>query len=292
MNWSRTRRDLFFKCPRAWFLRYGNNTESKSQNEFLNKRRPWDLMLRAMKETLVERLEDLRQAKQWSPLLLQHQLKFALERHLQNSTQSVNKRSKEALLRYANHRFTLLWRCQIIQQLVQRKHPCWYVLDRTESVTTVKFEIYASPDLAVLIQNKWHLFRIDMQSASKKSIDELEANAMIIWAQHQGGFSQLESSYRLHTIGWRRGFWHTESFQPTHQSVEQSRQLVDLDCEAMRQTRTYGRSNLALLPLARSKKICDSCSFQLYCPASEGLQRARQEQKLLELAHFSNRSKA
>ena len=212
IDWSRTRRDLFMKCPRAWYLRYCYQSKSNASKGYSNSRKPWDLMLRAMKEILIERIEDLREGKQWSLLLVEHQLKHALQKNLENSNQKVNKRYLAALLRYANHRMTLLWRCRIIQQLVRKQHPCWYVLDRTEPVSKDTRLVYCSPDLAILIQNNWHLIRFDMQSAPKNPIDELEANAMVYWAKQQDGFPQRELSYRLHTIGWRRGFWNTETY--------------------------------------------------------------------------------
>ena len=291
MEWSRTRRDLFLKCPRAWYLRYGHPTPPNGINDVQSNRRPWDLMLRAMKEILIERLEDLREQKQWSPLLLEHQLKYSLQKQIQQSSHPVKKRYFEALLRYANHRFALLWRCRFIRQLERRKYPCWYVLDRTSSVRIGTHRIYASPDLAVLIQNKWHFVRFDMQNGPKKVCDEIEANAMVLWAKHQGGFPQSETSYRLHTIGWRRGFWHTETYQPTKESVKQCLKLLDSDCKAMQEIHRYAGSNLALLPLASSKKSCDSCSFRTRCPGGEDLQLAHREQTLLELVHHSSSSK-
>jgi hypothetical protein len=291
IEWSRTRRDLFLKCPRAWYLRYGHTTPSHGINQFQTKRLPWDLMLRAMKEILVERLEDLQEGKQWSPLLLEHQLKYSLQKQINQTSHHIKKRYFEALLRYANHRFALLWRCRIIRQLEQRKYPCWYVLDRTESVQIGTRRIYASPDLAVLIQNRWHLIRFDMQSAPKKATDEFEANAMVLWAKHHGGFPQHDTSYRLHTIGWRRGFWHTETFQPTQQSVKQCYKLLEYDCKAMLEIHRYARANLALLPLANTKKTCQSCSFRARCPGGENLVVAQHEQTLLELAHQSASSK-
>lgn len=291
INWSRTRRDLFLKCPRAWYLRYGHQSKSNASKVYSSSRQPWDLMLRAMKETLIERIEDLREGKEWSPLLVKHKLKYTLQKNIENSNHKVEELYLSALLRYANNRLNMLWRCRIIQQLVLKKHPCWYVLDRTESVSTDARRIYASPDLAILIQKKWHLIRFDMQSARRKDTDELEANAMVFWAKQQGGFPQREVSYRLHTIGWRRGFWHTETFQPTSQSVQQSARLLETDCRAMENMYRYGEFNLSLLPLAKSSKTCDSCSYRSRCPASEGLLRAQQEQKLLELAHCSNSSK-
>ena len=292
IEWSRTRRDLFLKCPRAWYLRYGYPTSSGGINEYQTSQRPWDLMLRAMKEILVERLEDLREGKKWSPLLLEHQLKYSLQKQIQQASHDIKKRYFEALLRYAKHRFTLLWRCRIIRQLEQRKYPCWYVLDRTESVPIGNRRIYASPDLAVLIQNRWHLVRFDMQGSPQKASDEFEANAMVLWAKHHGGYPQRESSYRLLTIGWRRGFWHTETFQPTPQSVKQCYKLLEYDCKAMLEIHHYAYTNLALLPLAKSKKTCDSCSFRARCPGGENLVIARFEQTMLELAQQSASSQA
>lgn len=291
IDWSRTRRDLFLKCPRAWYLQYGHPSKPTASNIVSNSRKPWDLMLRAMKEILIEQLEDLREGKMWSELLIAHQLKSALQKNLDNSNHKVNERHFAALLRYANHRLSLLWRCRIIQQLVRKQHSCWYVLDRTVSVAKDSREIYASPDLAILIQNKWHLVRFDMQSAPKKSIDELEANVMVFWAKQQEGFPKCERSYRLHTIGWRKGFWHTETFQPTRQSVQDSIRLLENDCHAMENMHRYAQFNLAFVPLATSRKTCESCSYLSHCPASEGLLRAQQEQKLLELAHSSQLSK-
>ena len=291
IDWSRTRRDLFLKCPRAWYLRYGHQSKSNASKVILSGRKPWDLMLRAMKEILIERIEDLREGKLWSILLVEHQIKSALQKHLENSNHRISQTDSAALLRYANHRMTLLWRCRIIQQLVHKQHPCWYVLDRTDSVAKDNRRIYASPDLAILIQNKWHLIRFDMQSAAKKGIDELEANLMIFWAKQQEGFPRQEQSYRLHTIGWRKGFWHTETYQPSRQTFQDSMRLLESDYHAMENMHNYGQFNLAFLPLATSRKTCKSCSFQSHCPASGGLLRAQQEQKLLELAHRSQSSK-
>ena len=287
IGWSRTRRDLFLKCPRAWYLRYAHQSKANASNSSYSSRGPWDLMLRATKETLIERLEELREGKHWSKLLVEHQLKHCLQEHLEKSNNKVEKGYLVALLRYSNHRMNVLWRCRIIQQLVAKQHPCWYVLDRTDSVTMDNRRIYASPDLAILIQKKWHLVRFDMQSAANNPIDELEANAMVLWAKQQDGFPQREVSYRLHTIGWRKGFWNTETYQPRLQTVEQSKRLLDSDCQAMETIFDYAQFNLALVPLATSRKTCNSCSYRPHCPASEGLIRARQEQKILELAYSS-----
>tara|TARA_B100000459_G_scaffold141073_1_gene100581 strand:+ start:1537 stop:2427 length:891 start_codon:yes stop_codon:yes gene_type:complete len=291
IGWSRTRRDLFLKCPRAWFLRYGHQSKANSSKPAFSKRRPWDLMLRATKEILIERLEELREGKQWSNLLVEHQLKHCLQEHLHKSNCNVESRYFTALLRYSSHRMNLLWRCRIIQQLVSKQHACWYVLDRTDSVTHKNRQFYSSPDVAILIQKKWHLVRFDMQSAAKNLIDELEANAMVLWAKQKHGFPQRVLSYRLHTIGWRRGFWMTETYQPTLQTVKDSKRLLESDCRAMETMFEYGQFNLGFLPLATSRKTCHSCSYRTHCPASKGLARARQEQKLLELAHSSQSSK-
>ena len=121
IEWSRTRKNLFFKCPRAWYLRYGYKTNS-SRSRAPSFQRPWDLMLRAMKETLLDRLDDLKEGKEWSSLLVEVQLKSSLQSHLDGSVHHVSEQTQNALLKFAQNRFLLLWRTRILQQLQKRRH--------------------------------------------------------------------------------------------------------------------------------------------------------------------------
>ena len=86
-------------------------------------------------------------------------------------------------------------------------------------------------------------------------------------------------------------FWNIETFQPNEHSVKQCHKLLEYDCEAMLEIHRYANLNLALLPLAKSKRTCQSCSFRKRCPGGEDLVTARQEQTLLELGYKSISSK-
>lgn len=283
IEWSRTRKSLFFKCPRAWYLRYGMRRKS-SNRKAASFRRPWDLMLRAMKETLLDQLEDLKEGKEWSMLLTENQLKSSLENQLSESVHHISEHTKEALLKFARSRYRLLWRTRILQQLLKRRHAQWYVFDRSEPILHGIRKLYVSPDLAIRIQNRWHLVRFDMQKSPTQAHDEHEANAMVFWALNHEGFNAPSETYRLHTIGWRQGFWKCDTFQPTSQSIHLSQQLLEHDMKAMEEIVQCGRRNLALLPLAKNKRTCNSCFFRKFCPAGENLELAKKEQALLELS--------
>lgn len=286
IEWSRTRKNLFFKCPRAWYLRYGYKSNS-TRSRVPSFQRPWDLMLRAMKETLLDRLDDLKEGKEWSSLLVEVQLKSSLQSHLDGSVHRVSEQTQNALLKFSQHRFRLLWRTRILQQLQKRRHAQWYVLDRSEPTQYGIRRLYVTPDLVIRIQNRWHLVRFDMQKSPPRVHDESEANVMVFWALNNDGFSAPGESYRLHTVGWRQGFWHCETFQPTSQSIKQSQQLLEQDMKAMEEISRYGMRNLSLLPLAKSKRTCTSCFYRKFCPGGENLELAKKEQAVLELSAHS-----
>ena len=288
--WSRTRKNLFFKCPRAWYIRYGNNRSTK-QKASVSFQRPWDLMLRAIKETLLDRLDDLSEGKEWSSLLTEMQLKFALDKHIEDSVHHVPNNTKESLLMYAKNRFALLWRTRLLKQLQERKHAQWYVLDRTEAIAYGTRKLFVSPDLAIRIQSKWHLVRFDMQKSPKRVHDELEANAMVLWALNHEGFNGPIASYRLHTIGWREGFWQCTVYQPDSSAVQRCHQLLEHDYKAMEEMSRYGKRNIALLPLAQNERTCSSCFHRKFCHGGENLSAAKYEQGLLELSARSTKAR-
>ena len=244
-------------------------------------------MLRAMKETLLDRLDDLKEGKEWSSLLVEVQLKSSLQSHLDGSVHRVSEQTQNALLKFSQHRFRLLWRTRILQQLQKRRHAQWYVLDRSQPTQYGIRRLYVTPDLVIRIQNRWHLVRFDMQKSPPRVHDESEANVMVFWALNNDGFSAPGESYRLHTVGWRQGFWHCETFQPTSQSIKQSQQLLEQDMKAMEDIARYGMRNLSLLPLAKSKRTCTSCFYRKFCPGGENLELAKKEQAVLELSAHS-----
>jgi hypothetical protein len=53
-------------------------------------------MLRAMKETLLDQLEDLKEGKEWSMLLTENQLKSSLENQLSESVHHISEHTQDA----------------------------------------------------------------------------------------------------------------------------------------------------------------------------------------------------
>ena len=152
---------------------------------------PSNLMLRAMKETLMDQLEDLHQnGKEWSQLLTKHQLYSNLKRRTNISMYDVSNVRLESLLKFAQNRYSRLWRTRILRQLCKNTHSQWYLFDRLEPVDIQGNQPFIAPDMVVRIQNKWHLFRFDMQSSAHSICHEEEANAMAIWAIQHNGFPQ------------------------------------------------------------------------------------------------------
>ena len=129
--WSRTRRKMYFQCPRKWYLTYGNQSKGEKRNPQIHQNE-WNLMLRAIKSTLMDRLEDLKEGKHWSDRMVEFQMDDALLQHFERSGILVDENLISTLKMYALNRFHRLWRCSSIQQLVNRKHKQWYLFERTE----------------------------------------------------------------------------------------------------------------------------------------------------------------
>ncbi len=283
-EWSRTQKSLFLQCPRAWYLQYGETNKQFSNRRNLSSQRPWNLMLRAIQDTMMDQLDDLHQGKEWSRMLIQHQLRSNLNENTKNSIYEISPRKRDALLKFANNRYAGLWRTRILRELKARKHPQWHTFDRREPVNIEGNLLFIAPDLVVRVQNKWHLFRFDMQSSRENICKEEEANAMAIWAIQHGGFHSSPSAFKLHTIGWLQGYWQQNTFEPSTSSVSQCQRLLTIDMKAMKGLRDAGNHNLALIPLARHHRTCQTCAFRKSCPGGNDLVDAKKEQTLLELS--------
>ncbi|MBT60870.1 MAG: hypothetical protein CMA63_04880 [Euryarchaeota archaeon] len=285
LYWSRTRRKMFTQCPRKWYLTYGNLDQNKKKNSHRLRESPWNLMLRAMKTTLLDRLEDVRDGKQWSSQLVHYQLDQAIVQNFERRNQPLDATLRKSLNLYAQHRFTCLWRCSTVQQLLNHTYKQWYVFDRTDAEHIEGITAYCAPDLAIRIQNKWLLVRFDMQGERKTGSSELEANAMVLWSRQRQGLPDSSQKYVLRTIGWRRGFWEVHTYKPNLSSVMASLQLLLHDAKAMLELQRRSMKNLVFAPLANDQRACGNCSFAAKCPGSNNLKEARVQQRLLELAH-------
>ena len=213
-SWSRTQRELFLTCPTAWARSYAK-TNHRQKRGNVNHIRPWDLLLRSLKATVIEQLEALRSGIDWPTAVAELSLRGLIRDQLRTLDLSMADPQFEAMLLVANHRMKLLWRTDVMLQLKRGVHPQWTVLDRMDSEHIEGIDLFASPDLAIKIQAKWHVIRLDMQSAKMNDSQRLEALAMIVWTTHRHGLPALADQYVVKTIGWRKGVWLLHTFEST-----------------------------------------------------------------------------
>ncbi len=311
--WSRSRIELFLACPRWWVIRYGINQENwkrslpKKWHSMCDVRSHWDLMLRSCKQTIFERLEDLQMNVEWSQLYTERKIrenlsekmfrqqkimsiheivgtKNAIERNLE-----LNNLDMEYLIKNALKRINDFWKTDFVQGSVNRFHKQWMVFERKEYGSANGIDLYCSPDIAVKIQNHWHLVRIDMQGRKDSCFEELEAMAMVSWIMGKKMFPKLANRFVIRIISWRNGFWNQQRITSSQQKLTQSNQLIKSDVKQMKMvlSKLGEHNSMNLIPLAKKSSTCRKCALRESCPGGSNLFSGEMQQTILELAEYS-----
>ncbi len=311
--WSRSRIELFLACPRWWVIRYGINQENwkrslpKKWHSMCDVRSHWDLMLRSCKQTIFERLEDLQMNVEWSQLYTERKIrenlsekmfrqqkimsiheivgtKNAIERNLE-----LNNLDMEYLIKNALKRINDFWKTDFVQGLVNRFHKQWMVFERKKYGSANGIDLYCSPDIAVKIQNHWHLVRIDMQGRKDSCFEELEAMAMVSWIMGKKMFPKLANRFVIRIISWRNGFWNQQRITSSQQKLTQSNQLIKSDVKQMKMvlSKLGEHNSMNLIPLAKKSSTCRKCALRESCPGGSNLFSGEMQQTILELAEYS-----
>ena len=285
-SWSRTQRELFLNCPTAWARTYAKNNLREKRGFALNTR-PWDLLLRSLKATIVEQLEALRNGTEWTTRVAESVLRDLFRSKLRTHKLSMAHPQLEAMLIVANHRMKLLWRTDVMLQLKRGVHPQWTVLDRMDSEHIEGIDLFASPDLAIKIQQKWHVVRLDMQSGKMNDSQRLEALAMIVWTTHRHGLPALAEQYVVKTIGWRKGAWLLHTFESTENEVLIAKAMIRHDVKEMKRCAETSKHSFDSIALAQKQAACDKCKFKLTC-LNGGTLESLKRKRILKLASSSN----
>lgn len=195
----------------------------------------------------------------------------------------------EYLIKNSIKRITTLWNNDFIQALVSRFHKQWMVFERIERGSVNGVDLYCCPDIAVKIQNHWHLIRIDMQGKKNSSFEELEAMAMVSWIRGKNNFPILANKYTIRVIAWRNGFWNQQRIESSKQKLTQSNYLIDSDIIQMQKMLSkLGKNNsFNQIPLARKSSTCRKCALRESCPGGTNLSSGIMQQSALELADLS-----
>lgn len=285
-SWSRTQRDLFLNCPTAWVRSYAK-TNPRQKSGMARHSRPWDLLLRSLKATVVEQLEALRSGTEWTISVAESALRGLFRDQLRTHHLFIADPQFEAMLVVANHRMKLLWRTDVMLQLQRGVHPQWTVLDRVDSEHVEGIDLFASPDLAIKIQTKWHVIRLDMQSAKMNDSQRLEALAMVVWATHRHGLPALPEQYSVKTIGWRKGSWLLHNFECTENEVLIAKAMIRHDVREMQQCAETSKHAIDSVPLAQNQSVCDKCQFKSTCLNGGSLELLKRK-RILSMATSSD----
>ena len=274
-SWSRTQRDLFFRCPTAWVLKYarlGKKPNKRPQSVVSS----WNLMLRALKTTIIEQLEELRSGTEWTTSVTHLVLRNHLIQMLRDHHKQIEHARMEALLKFAEHRMMLLWRTDLFLHIKKGTHPQWSVLDRRDSEHIDGIDVFASPDIVIRIQSKWNLIRLDMQASPSSEQERMEALVMVLWSVQRAGLPSTFGQFIVQTIGWRKGGWMIHRTPVTQKEVETAFQMVRKDTMAMSECAKVAEYSIASLPLARNEASCRRCSFQNRCLGGSSLAEKKQ----------------
>lgn len=281
-SWSRTQRDLFLKCPTAWVRAYASASKGRRATS-AGRVKPWNLLLRSLKATVIEQLEALRNGTEWTQEVAQRSLRLRFMDSLRVTSNRMPHPQFEAMLIVANHRMKLLWRTDVLVQLQRGIHPQWSVLDRLDSEHIDGIDLFASPDLAIRVQAKWHLIRFDMQSSGTNASEQLEALAMVLWATKRTGLPNMPAMYAVRTIGWRGGAWVHTIVEVSTKEVEMAKRMIGHDVAEMKACVDASRYNLQTVPLAKDGSECSSCRFKPVCLGNDTLETMRRK-RILRLA--------
>ncbi len=281
-SWSRTQRDLFLKCPTAWVRAYGATSKARNAANASHVK-PWNLLLRSLKATVIEQLEALRNGIGWTQEVAQRSLRLRFMDSLRATSNQMPHPQFEAMLIVANHRMKLLWRTDVMIQLQRGIHPQWSVLDRLDSEHIDGMDLFASPDLAIRVQAKWLLIRFDMQSGGTNASEKLESLAMVMWATKRTGLPNMPAMYAVRTIGWRGGAWVRTIVDVSTKEVEMAKRMIGHDVAEMKACVDASRYNLQAIPLAKDGAECASCRFKATCLGNDTLETMRRK-RILRLA--------
>ena len=263
-SWSRTQRDLFFKCPTAWALRYARIGTSGSGPRFEHIT-AWNMMLRALKATIIEQLDALRSGIEWTASVAEIALRANLKDLIRQNNERIGPAKLDALLQFATHRMKLLWRTDVFLHLSERTGVHWSVLDRTESEHVDGFDLFASPDLVVRKQSQWHLIRLDMQARRMSAEEQLEALVMVLWSLKRSGLPSTVEQFEVQTIGWRKGAWVVHRLRVKESEVLTAYEMIRKDITAMKACAEVARYSIESIPLAANETSCQQCSFKRRC---------------------------
>lgn len=286
--WSISRRKSLINCPRQYILRYSRSQNNWNYKENLIKHSLKDLIIRSSRKLMIERLEDHKNGLDWSGkmILLKLRLNVRAELKFERYEMIRNKNSRylDNLIYSAKNKLDSLWTTEIFKRIISSQIKQWSIMDRKKFYSDGHIDIFSSPDISYKIQNKWNLLRIDFQGEINNPSNDLECMSMVNWAKHNDFLPHITDQFVVHTLKFIKGIWVHEKYIPNDEILQQSKQLLEKDVNAMNNlVRKMGPLlDLSLIPLTNEQSNCKKCPFKSQCPAKDGLEKSRLEQKAIE----------
>lgn len=240
-----------------------------------------------MRSTWLERLQDRFYGKDWSNGYRQARLKHHLDEGLRRATFSVPTPHRLMALEEGIRQLAQLESTVGLRPVFSTSPARWAYFERLQSAPIGDIRLFTAPDLTVYHQGKWTLIRLQFRSASSPSeARQIEHLLMVHWAMAQPGFPDDATAFRVKVIRWRAHRWVEHHVTVTPELLDQAASLVAHDVAEMKWLLRSANADPSLesLALAADERTCQICSVRETCPAQDGLQRAKEAQRLkLEL---------
>ena len=299
------------QCPRAWILKYGFGRRRNGFNQHLRNiadwSTPWRLMQRALRGVIIERLEAFSKDRVWiekdlaskirhriiGSLKRQQSVLGVIESRIGETSELRRKtESKEIdrLVEIACHRYHAAIKSKPISEILQGNITEWHTFSRLDKTKLDNFELHIAPDITWKSGKTWHLMRFTVQGVANPGDDKrLENIAMVMWALLQNGIPANAERYIVENLYWSRGRWKRWNERANQRLLDDAIKMIRNDMNAMidLHDRLGSSCDLSQIPLANSKRTCQSCGHRDTCPGGEDLVRARLEQSALEMAKAS-----
>jgi hypothetical protein len=283
-TWSKTNLELFFQCPRQWFLKYGRPKKTSDTLYPSTRTSQRDISIRIARRVLYEWLEDHKNGSLWSQQFKKQQIQDITEFMFSSLKLQLETFQSKAIVQNVEH-----WIDSLIEHpwlsKVRHQSTSWLFFPRTESIEKHGNILYCAPDIVVYEQGVWTCVRIQFSPFQFNETTHLETLSMGIWALERPFMTEATANIRIRNISLERHQWRGVEFECGDELLERTQKLIEYDLEAMRDLKNevMVSKSLNVLPLAKHPRICKSCPHLGVCPASKGLAEAKLEQQVLAL---------
>ena len=291
-TWSTTRVNLLQRCPRAFVLRYGlaklskNHPQGKFLSEVFQIQTPWIMMHQTIRTVLLDYVEDHQIGTVWSRELLSIRFRRDYVKAIAERNQRVERLQKYGLP--ASYFPTIQPEEHLIKMGIES---CIGILlnsvfqgllssgsiERMEANQFTRIQnirMYCAPDLL-------HRSSKGLTIIKLHTYGEIARGKRIQQASLLQSYGNDDSEVIQFCLQRRR--WHVHKTIPVAVERKQASELVALDLKQIETvfSKVEKNNDLTKIPLADSYRSCMNCHVKFMCPARNGYENAKAEQRVL-----------